>query len=122
MDQPALINVCVVGLGLSGAGAANSLASTLPTTHRIVAISSTESAYYPISSLRGSVVEPWSTKSTIPLDSFFPAGSRHVLIVGDVLELSTHSLVLDKAHPELGPGTTIEFSHAVLAMVRLCVV
>ncbi|KAL8283734.1 hypothetical protein RQP46_005529 [Phenoliferia psychrophenolica] len=118
MEQPtcAFKNVVVIGLGLSGAGAANALAASLPPTHRVIAISATESAFYPISSLRGSVVDPWASKTTLPLDSFFPEGSRHVVLKGtQVVALALNSVVVDQAHPEYGFGTTIEFEYAVLA-------
>lgn len=53
-----LKNVVVIGCGLAGAGAINELMHSLPpNSHRIVAISATESAFYPIAALRGAVVK-----------------------------------------------------------------
>lgn len=53
-----LKNVVVIGCGLAGAGVINELAHSLPAnTHRIVAISATEGAFYPIAALRGAVVK-----------------------------------------------------------------
>ncbi|KAI5480888.1 FAD-dependent pyridine nucleotide-disulfide oxidoreductase [Pseudohyphozyma bogoriensis] len=85
-----LKNVVIVGLGLSGAPTANSLASSLPPSHRLVCISATESAYYPPAALRG---------GTSP-----------------AVELKKHSVVVDKAFSEFGLGSEIEFEYAVLAM------
>lgn len=51
-----LKNVVVIGLGLAGAPLATALAAALPSTHRVVAISSTDYGFYPIGALRASVV------------------------------------------------------------------
>lgn len=57
MPSSPLINVVVIGAGLAGAGVVDALASKLPKTHRLVVISETEAAFYPIAALRGAVVK-----------------------------------------------------------------
>ena len=67
ISMPAeLINVVVVGLGLSGAPLCRSLAASLPTTHRIVAITAQDFGYYPVASLRAAVVRSSSLPSRDP--------------------------------------------------------
>lgn len=113
-----LRNVLVIGLGLSGAPAANALAKTLPENHRIIAISATSSAYYSVAALRSIVVEDWQDKSTLPLDTFFPKGSRHVVLPGTkVVQLlpDLHTVRVDKEHPEFGFGLEITFDYAIIA-------
>ncbi|KAK4703405.1 apoptosis-inducing factor 2, partial [Phenoliferia sp. Uapishka_3] len=120
MTTTPLLNVVIVGFGLSGAGAANALSSTLPPTHRLICISATEAAFYSISSIRGAVTEPWGTKTTVDLseEKFFGMGSRHRIVVGNVVEFGRNHVVLDNDFEELGEGggRRIEFEYAVLAM------
>lgn len=49
-------NVLIIGVGLAGAPAAAELAKTLPASHRLIALSENDFAYYPIASLRAAVV------------------------------------------------------------------
>lgn len=131
-SDSALLNVLVIGLGLAGAPAANALASSLPASHRIVAISGPAAAYYSVAALRGSVVpvssppcplsalisrtQGWEEKCTLPLDSFFPAGSRHVVLADTkVLSLDSHSVTVNKTHCSLGFSLEIPFAYAVIA-------
>lgn len=51
-----LKNVLIVGLGLAGVAAAKSIAAALPSTHRVVALSEKDFAYYPVGSLRAATV------------------------------------------------------------------
>lgn len=55
MASSELLNVVVIGTGLAGADAARALSKSLPASHRVVAISSTDAAYYPPGALRASV-------------------------------------------------------------------
>lgn len=55
-------NVLIIGLGLSGTHALESLHKTLPTSHRIIAISPIP-GYWPVAALRASVVPVRSTSS-----------------------------------------------------------
>lgn len=84
-------NVVVIGLGQGGTSAARELASKLPETHRVVAITTTEAGFYPIAALRAAVV-PVSVQferiSKEPVNS----GSRTVWIISmSSLFMSTHS-------------------------------
>ncbi|GAA5894439.1 hypothetical protein JCM6882_004822 [Rhodosporidiobolus microsporus] len=106
-------NIVVVGLGPSAVPAVQALVAQLPSTHRIVAISSTD-GYWPIAGLRAAVVPGWEDRVTAPLTNIFPAGSRHILIGGTtVVELKDHSVVLNKPHSEF--GTEVPFDYAILA-------
>ncbi|GAA5823293.1 hypothetical protein JCM11251_007555 [Rhodosporidiobolus azoricus] len=106
-------NVVIVGLGPSAVPAVQALLPQLPSTHSIVAISSTD-GYWPIAGLRAAVVPGWEDKVVAPLTNIFPCDSRHVLIRGTtVTELNEHSVVLDKPHPEF--GNEVEFDYAILA-------
>ncbi|GAA6029089.1 hypothetical protein JCM8097_001588 [Rhodosporidiobolus ruineniae] len=108
-----LKNVVVVGLGLSAVPAVQQLAKDLPSTHRLVIVTAND-GYWPIAALRAVVVPGWETKPVAAVDKILPAGSRHVLITGtSVVELKEHSVVLDKAHPQL--GGEIAFDYAILA-------
>lgn len=132
-----LRNVVVLGLGCGGIMAARGLASKLPPTHRLVAITEHAFGFWPIGALRGAVVPGkhssifltfecssaflifvigWEDKVAVKLDAVFEAGSRHVVLEGTrVLSLDSHSLVVDAAQGEF--GTEISFEYAVIATV-----
>ncbi|KAM0756212.1 FAD/NAD(P)-binding domain-containing protein [Meredithblackwellia eburnea MCA 4105] len=112
-----LKNVVVVGFGLSGAGAVQSLAEALPSTHRLVVISATQTAYFPIASLRASVSDEWAAKVSLDTSSYFNSDSPHVLLRDvSAVKLERHSITLNKTHPEHGFGLEIPFEYAILAM------
>ncbi|GAA5874585.1 hypothetical protein JCM1840_002237 [Sporobolomyces johnsonii] len=112
----ALQNVVCIGTGLAGTSAIEALADSLPPSHRIVAIAPVP-GYWPIAALRAAVVPGWEDKPVAPLTNIFPAGSRHVILEGtSVVELRKNSVVIDKAHPELGfEGSEIKFDKCILA-------
>ncbi|GAA6006294.1 hypothetical protein JCM11491_002098 [Sporobolomyces phaffii] len=106
-------NVVIVGLGLSGVHALETLSKALPSSHRILAISPIP-GFWPVSALRSSVVPGYEKNSIAPLDHLLPAGSRHKILEGySVDSLQDQSVTLDRAHPEL--GREIEFDYCVLA-------
>ncbi|GAA5941535.1 NAD(P)/FAD-dependent oxidoreductase [Sporobolomyces koalae] len=108
-----LKNVVIVGLGLSGTHAFESLSKALPPTHRIVAVSPIP-GYWPIAALRASVVPGFEHNTIAPLDHLLPAGSRHRILQGySVSRLADNSIVLDKPHDEF--GSEISFDYLVLA-------
>lgn len=136
-------NVVFVGYGPSAVQAAKDLAASLPADFRIVAITSAE-GYWPIASLRASVVpvraishgvrlyegslterclsQGWEDKPVASVDAAFPQDDRHVMLkMTNVVELRKNSVVVDKAHPDLGfEGTEVPFEYCVLATVRIC--
>lgn len=135
-------NVVFVGYGPSAVQAAKDLATSLPADFRIVAITSAE-GYWPVASLRASVVpvcaisddvrayeesltehclwQGWEDKPVASVDAAFPQDDRHVMLkTTNVVELRKDSVVVDKAHPDLGfEGTEIPFEYCVLATVRI---
>ncbi|CEQ40677.1 SPOSA6832_02334, partial [Sporobolomyces salmonicolor] len=112
----ALLNVVCIGTGLAGTSAIEALANSLPSSHRIVAVAPVP-GYWPIAALRAAVVPGWEDKPIARLTNIFPKGSRHVILEGtSVVELRKNSVVVDKAHPELGfDGTEIEFDKCIIA-------
>lgn len=61
-----------------------------------------------------SVCLGWEDKVAVSLDSVFEAGSRHVMLSATkVLQLSTHSVTIDKKHHTF--GSEIAFDFAVIA-------
>ncbi|GAA5899565.1 hypothetical protein JCM5296_006946 [Sporobolomyces johnsonii] len=112
----ALQNVVCIGVGLAGTTAIEALADSLPPSHRIVAIAPVP-GYWQIAALRAAVVPGWEDKLVAPLTNIFSTGSRHVILEGtSVVELRKNSVVVDKAHPELGfEETEIEFDKCIIA-------
>ncbi|GAA5874581.1 hypothetical protein JCM1840_002236 [Sporobolomyces johnsonii] len=109
-------NIVCIGVGLAGTTAIEALADSLPPSHRIVAIAPVP-GYWQIAALRAAVVPKWEDKLVAPLTNIFSTGSRHVILEGtSVVELRKNSVVVDKAHPELGfEGTEIEFDKCIIA-------
>ncbi|BGP34101.1 hypothetical protein JCM10296v2_005916 [Rhodotorula toruloides] len=110
-------NVVFVGYGPSAVQAAKDLAALLPANYRIVAITSNE-GYWPPAALRAAVVPGWEDKPLASVDAAFPQDGRHVILkMTNVIELRENSVVVDKAHPDLGfEGEEIPFEYCVLAM------
>ncbi|CAO1621893.1 unnamed protein product [Sympodiomycopsis kandeliae] len=106
-------NIVIIGAS-SGALVAKALTSSLPESHRLILIEKLEYAYHPVSSLRGAVVEGKEEDSFADLDSFFPSGSRHVVLKGtEVKQLHANSLTLSK---EFEGSTQLDFAYAVLGL------
>ncbi|GAA5876986.1 hypothetical protein JCM16303_006360 [Sporobolomyces ruberrimus] len=106
-------NVVIVGLGLSGTHTLESLSKTLPSSHRIIAISPIP-GYWPVAALRAAVIPNYEKNTIAPLSHLLPADSRHRILEGySVEEVKDHSIVLDKSHPDF--GKEIEFEYMVLA-------
>lgn len=115
-----LINVVQIGNGLAGASSANAIAAALPSTHRLIVISSTLSAYYSVGALRGSVIPGWEEKMVLNTDSFFPKDSRHILLAGtNVIKLETNQVIIDQTSLPEFESLVIPFQYAVLAMGSL---
>ncbi|WWC86048.1 uncharacterized protein L201_000919 [Kwoniella dendrophila CBS 6074] len=92
-------NIVIIGASHSGQSLANYLAPNLPASHRILLVDALDYAFWPIASLRASVVPGWEKKVTVPLtqENVFPFGSIHKLIVPNrVVELKESSLILEK--------------------------
>ncbi|RSH84101.1 hypothetical protein EHS25_005346 [Saitozyma podzolica] len=101
-------NVVVIGIGLGGANVIKALDSTLPATHRIIAICEDEYAYFPVASIRAATVPGWERKATEDARKFFAEGSRHLVLPGtEVLKINNKSVEIDRTHP--GFGTEIYF-------------
>ncbi|GAA6005150.1 NAD(P)/FAD-dependent oxidoreductase [Rhodotorula paludigena] len=106
-------NIVIVGYGPAAAQTAQTLAPSLPSGYRIVAISSGP-GYWPIAALRGAVVPGWEDKPIASTDNAFPKGGQHVLIEpATVVELRRNSIVLDEA--AAGFDAEIPFEYCVLA-------
>ncbi|GAA6049241.1 hypothetical protein JCM3770_005901 [Rhodotorula araucariae] len=106
-------NVVLVGLGPAAVPAAQALAASLPEGYRLVAIAGSE-GYWPVASLRAAVIPGWEDKPVAPVDAALPAKENIVLLKNtQVVELKEHSVVVDKAHSEL--GTEIPFEFCILA-------
>ncbi|GAA6004029.1 hypothetical protein JCM10207_006522 [Rhodosporidiobolus poonsookiae] len=111
MSQPR--NIVCIGAGPAAVPLIKQLTKDLPATHRLVVITSAE-AYWPIAGLRAAVVPGWESKPVGKVDGIFPSSSRHVLLKGTtVTELKENSVVIDKAHAEL--GWEIDFEYCILA-------
>jgi NADH dehydrogenase FAD-containing subunit len=101
-------NVVVVGIGLGGANVIKALDSTLPASHRMIAISEDEYAYFPVASIRAATVPGWENKATGDARKFFAGGSRHLVLPGTkVLKINNNSVEIDRTHPDF--GTEISF-------------
>ncbi|KAI5474622.1 FAD-dependent pyridine nucleotide-disulfide oxidoreductase [Pseudohyphozyma bogoriensis] len=110
-------NVVVVGLGAAGMGLAKALAKTLPSSHRIIAITEHNYGFFPPAALRAAVVPGWEAKNTheIPT-SLFPAGTAHLTLKATKvvkIDEATNTVEIDNPHPEL--GTSIPFDFIVIA-------
>lgn len=106
-----LKNVLIVGLGLAGVAAAKSIAAALPSTHRVVALSEKDFAYYPVVSLRAATVPGWENKVTASVSAVFPVGSRHVVLGGTkALKLSANSVTIDVEHQGFTKEIPFEFA------------
>lgn len=115
-----LINVIQIGNGLAGASSANAVAAALPSTHRLIVISSTLSAYYSVGALRGSVIPGWEEKLVLNTDSFFPKDSRHILLSGtNVIKLEINQVTIDQSTLPEFESLIIPFQYAILAMGSL---
>ncbi|KAK4701801.1 apoptosis-inducing factor 2, partial [Phenoliferia sp. Uapishka_3] len=113
-----LKNVILVGLGPAGITAAKSLASSLPATHRLIAINQEEFGFWPIASLRAAVVPGWEDKTTLSVDGIFGKGSRHVVLGGTkVVGVGEggRSVKVDVEHTTAGFGLEIEADYIVFA-------
>ncbi|KAM0790604.1 hypothetical protein ACM66B_004469 [Microbotryomycetes sp. NB124-2] len=109
-----LKNVVVIGIGLVGGDLVKQLAASLPSTHRLVAISSTDVAFYAPAALRAAVVPGWEDKPVLKLDRLLrSADKRHKIICNTVAELHDSYLTLESPDAEF--GSRIDFSFAVVA-------
>ncbi|KAK4056997.1 hypothetical protein OIO90_001897 [Microbotryomycetes sp. JL221] len=107
-------NVVVIGVGLSGAELVKQLVAQLPSTHRLVAISNSNVAFFAPAALRAAVVPGWEDKPVVTLSKLVPENSRHKLIINNaVTELHDHHVVLNKTDPDF--GNRINFDYVIIA-------
>ncbi|KAI5478433.1 hypothetical protein MNV49_005074 [Pseudohyphozyma bogoriensis] len=115
-------NVVVIGCGIGGVGAAQSLASALPPDYRVVVVHESEHAYYPIASLRAATVagpltlpltQPTAFQSLISIVYV----SHVVLPNARVIAFSPTEVTLASlpTHDEFKGSTTIPFEYVVMA-------
>ncbi len=109
MSSSDLKNVVIIGAAHAGGYAARALAKTLPATHRIVLLDSSDHAYWNVAGLRASVVPGEEEKIFRDLATFWPAGSRHVV------RPSTRVKELAEDHILTDSGERIDFDYAVIA-------
>ncbi|GFZ44418.1 hypothetical protein JCM24511_02140 [Saitozyma sp. JCM 24511] len=94
-------NVAVIGIGLGGANVIKALDSSLPETHRMIAICEDEYAYFPVASIRAATVPGWERKATEDARKFLADGSRHRVLPGTkVLKINDKSVEIDPTHPD----------------------
>ncbi|BEI86973.1 hypothetical protein CcaverHIS002_0703190 [Cutaneotrichosporon cavernicola] len=113
--QPELKNIVIVGASAAGHTLANSLAPSLPPTHRIVLIERSEFVVHMPTIVRALVVPGWEDKNLlarITQDTVFPSGSRHVVLTNNVVALGPTSLTLERAFEG---STELAFDKVVLA-------
>lgn len=82
-SSPSPLNVVVVGASCAGLVLANTLAKTLPPTHRIVLIDANPVAFFPIAALRAAVLPGWEEKAIHDLTTasvFGERNTRHVVL------------------------------------------
>ncbi|KAK4056996.1 hypothetical protein OIO90_001896 [Microbotryomycetes sp. JL221] len=109
-----LKNVVIVGVGLAAADLIHQLVSKLPSTHRVVAVSSSDFAFWAPAALRAAVVPGWEGAPIVELDRLLPKGSRHRLISNTtVVELHQNHVILSKDDGEF--GNKLEFEYIILA-------
>ncbi|KAK4052464.1 hypothetical protein OIV83_002266 [Microbotryomycetes sp. JL201] len=109
-----LKNVVVIGVGLAAANLVKQLSQSLPSSHRLVAITSTNVAFYAPAALRAAVVPGWEDKPIVELDRLLnSADKRHTIIYNTVTELHDNHVTLQT--PDTQFGSRVEFDYAVIA-------
>lgn len=95
-----LQNVVVIGAATAGITVVQTLAKTLPSTHRIVLIEANPVAYWSIGALRASVVPGFQPKTVHDLNVktvFGTTDTRHVVLAGTrVVDLHPDHVVVDR--------------------------
>lgn len=106
-----LKNVVVVGAASSGILTAQSIAKTLPPTHRVVLIEANPCAYWSIAALRAAVLPGYEGKVVHDLtgETVFGPSTRHIVLNGTkVVDLGSDYVVVDRDVTGLVPGSTVE--------------
>ncbi|SPO22176.1 related to AIF1 - mitochondrial cell death effector [Ustilago trichophora] len=108
MTLEQLKNVVVVGAASAGLFTAQSLAKSLPDTHRVVLIEANPVAYWSIGALRAAVQPGFEDKIIHDLtnDTVFGANTRHVVLAGTrVVDLLTDGAVVNRDVTASLPGS-----------------
>ncbi|UZJ55581.1 hypothetical protein CBS101457_004901 [Exobasidium rhododendri] len=112
-----LKNIVIVGGASGGSLVARALEKTLPEDCRLVLIEKNEFAYWPIAGLRAAVKPGFEDQIFASFDGFFGKDSRHILLSGyKVVELTEHSVKLDKNAPFPFEGDTIPVEVGILSV------
>ncbi|KAJ9110487.1 hypothetical protein QFC19_001613 [Naganishia cerealis] len=95
-----LKNIVIIGASNAGHSLAKKLVQEgkIPETHRILLIDPAQFAYWPIASLRASVVPGWEKKvyRELKQEGIFAEGTKHVLVQAKVEEVGDGRFVLDR--------------------------
>jgi hypothetical protein len=111
-------NIVVVGLSVAGADFIQAIRkSGIPAGYRLVGIDACEYAYWPIASLRASVVPGWEDKLIQTFDKLLPG--PHLLLAGaTVVEIGPQSVRLASAHKAINSD---EVPYDKLIIATVCV-
>ncbi|SNX82865.1 related to AIF1 - mitochondrial cell death effector [Melanopsichium pennsylvanicum] len=108
MSSDTLKNVVVVGAATAGIKVAQDLATSLPSSHRVVLIEANLVAYWPIGALRASVEPGFEDKIVHELSSttvFGTSQTRHVVLVSTkVIDLAPHHITVNRDVSSSLPG------------------
>ncbi|KAJ9110770.1 hypothetical protein QFC20_002811 [Naganishia adeliensis] len=109
-------NIVIVGASNAGHGLAKKIAqdTNLLSEYRILLIDPASFAYWPIASLRASVVSGWEKKcyKELKQEGIFAPGTKHMLIKAKVVQVAADHVVLDR---EFEGSTKVPFASMVLA-------
>ncbi|SPO23506.1 related to AIF1 - mitochondrial cell death effector [Ustilago trichophora] len=107
MTSDQLKNVVVVGAASAGLFTAQSLAKSLPDTHRVVLIEANPVAYWSIGALRAAVQVGFENKIIHDLtnDTVFGTNTRHIVLAGTrVVDLLADGVVVNRDVTASLPG------------------
>lgn len=111
-----LKNIVIIGASNAGHGLAKKLVQEgkVPANYRILLIDPAQFAYWPIASLRASVVPGWETKvyQELKQEGIFAPGQKHVLVKAKVEKVMDGKVVLDR---EFEGAKEVEYESLVFA-------
>ncbi|KAH8918819.1 FAD/NAD(P)-binding domain-containing protein [Atractiella rhizophila] len=107
-------NVVVVGAGPTALETVGLLLKKLPSDHRIVLVEANDFAYWPLGSLRASVVPGWEDEIIVPLKLSKLISAPHILLAGTPVQTITDDEVILEAGVQGFESGRIPYAYLVI--------